>query len=119
MSTRLADPGLRGDESLSQEEDGREKDSGNVPEESLPGTFYPLRDLLGELVKQENDLWEKTHGVQFAAVSGWILDVVNDSQEAGRVDRCNHMPCLDFLGLQKMKCPLMKLMRSYCLWEVA
>ena len=78
MSTLLAHPGLRGNESSSEEENGRE-DSGHVPEENLPGTFYPLRELLGELVKQENDLWEKTHGARFAAVLGRILGVVDGS----------------------------------------
>ena len=77
MSTVLADPGSRGNELLIEEEDGREKDTGNVPEENLPGSFYPLRELLGELVKQENDLWEKTHGVRFAAIAGKVLSVVS------------------------------------------
>lgn len=69
MSAPLTDPGLGRNDSLSEVGDGSEKDSGNGTEESLPSSFYPLRELLGELVKQENDIWEKTHGVQFAAVS--------------------------------------------------
>ena len=80
MSTLLAHTGLRANESFSEEENGSE-DSGHVPEENLPGTFYPLRELLGELVKQESDLWEKTHGVRFATVSGRILGAVEGSQE--------------------------------------
>ena len=82
MSAPSADPGLRGSDLISEE--GEERDTGNVPEENLPATFYPLRQLLGELVKQESELWEKTHGVRFAAVSGTKrLAVGNGSKKLG------------------------------------